>query len=71
MAVINQVVTEKYAIYNGDSAEVLGSMPDGSIDFSIYSPPFAQPGGGVGDQLRRRVLAVGGGGVVVQIGDKS
>jgi len=46
MAVIDQVVTDKYALYNGDSAEVLGSMPDGSIDFSIYSPPFAQPGGG-------------------------
>jgi hypothetical protein len=46
MAVIDQVVTDKYALYNGDSAEVLGSMPEGSIDFSIYSPPFAQPGGG-------------------------
>jgi hypothetical protein len=46
MAVIDQVVTDNYALYNGDSAEVLGSMPEGSIDFSIYSPPFAQPGGG-------------------------
>lgn len=46
MAVINQKVTDQYAIYNGDSAEMMQSLPDGSIDFSIYSPPFAQPGGG-------------------------
>jgi len=41
MAVSNQVVTEKYAIYNGDSCEVLGSLPDDSVGFSIFSPPFA------------------------------
>ena len=46
MAVIDQVVTDKYAIYNGDSAEVLQSFRDGSVGLSIYSPPFAQPGGG-------------------------
>jgi DNA modification methylase len=46
MAVINQKVTDQYAIYNGDSAEMMQSLPDGSIDFSVYSPPFAQPGGG-------------------------
>lgn len=46
MAVIDQVLCEKYAIYNGDSCEVLPSLPDGCIDLSVYSPPFAQPGGG-------------------------
>lgn len=46
MAVIDQKVTDSYAIYNGDSAEMMQSLPAGSIDFSIYSPPFAQPGGG-------------------------
>jgi len=46
VAVIDQKVTESYAIYHGDSAEMMQSLPDGSIDFSIYSPPFAQPGGG-------------------------
>lgn len=29
------------ALYNGDSAEVLKSIPDDSIHFMIYSPPFA------------------------------
>lgn len=46
MAVIDQKVTGEYAIYNGDSCEVLKSLPDGKAGFSIYSPPFAQPGGG-------------------------
>lgn len=36
-----QVITENYAIYNGDCMEVIGQMPDKSIDLSIYSPPFA------------------------------
>jgi len=40
MAVIDQVITEKYAAYNGDCVDVMQDMPDSSIDFSIYSPPF-------------------------------
>ena len=39
--VIDQVITDKYAIYNGDCVEVVGSLNDGSVDFCIYSPPFA------------------------------
>lgn len=46
MAVNEQVVTDHYAIYNGDSAEWIQSLPNKSIDFSIYSPPFATEGGG-------------------------
>lgn len=41
MAVNDQVITDKYALYNGDSCEVLKTIPDASIDFSIFSPPFA------------------------------
>ncbi len=40
MAVIDQVVTDAYAIYNGDSCEVMKSLPNDSIHLSIYSPPF-------------------------------
>lgn len=29
------------ALYNGDSAEVLKGIPDDSVHFMIYSPPFA------------------------------
>lgn len=46
MAVIDQLVTDKYAIYNGDSAEVLAELPDQSVHMAIYSPPFAKHGGG-------------------------
>jgi DNA modification methylase len=35
-----QKVTDEYAIYNGDSMELMHDMPDSSIHLSIYSPPF-------------------------------
>lgn len=46
MAVINQKVTENYAIYNGDSCEVLPTLPDECLGLSVYSPPFGQKSGG-------------------------
>jgi len=39
--VLNQVVTDEYAVYNGDSTEVIQGIEDNSIDYSIFSPPFA------------------------------
>lgn len=39
--VIAQNFTDRWAIYNGDSMDVMAMMPDRSIDGSIYSPPFA------------------------------
>jgi DNA modification methylase len=36
-----QVVTNEYAIYNSDCMFVLPTLPDASIDLSVYSPPFA------------------------------
>ena len=41
MAVIEQEIAEHYAVYNGDSCEVLPSLPSASVGLSIYSPPFA------------------------------
>jgi hypothetical protein len=43
--VIDQKITEDYAIYNGNSAVVLPTLPDGSIHLSVYSPPFATKDG--------------------------
>lgn len=40
MAVNDQVITDKYALYNGDCVEVMAGLPDESINLSIYSPPF-------------------------------
>lgn len=39
--VIEQTVTDQYALYLGDCMEVMPEFPDGSIHLSIYSPPFA------------------------------
>lgn len=36
----DQIITEDYAIYNSDNMEVLPTLPDKSVDLSIYSPPF-------------------------------
>lgn len=40
MAVKEQLITNRYAIYCGDAAEVMPSLPSASIGLSIYSPPF-------------------------------
>lgn len=41
MDVIEQTIEDKFALYNGDSCEVLQGFEEGSIDFAIFSPPFA------------------------------
>jgi DNA modification methylase len=41
MAVQDQVITDKYAIYNGDCLEVLPKLKEASVHLSVYSPPFA------------------------------
>lgn len=40
MAIIDQDITDRYAIYNGDCIEVMAKIPSDSIHLSIYSPPF-------------------------------
>lgn len=40
MAVIEQDVSDRHAIYNGDCMDVLSAMPDGTVHLSVYSPPF-------------------------------
>ena len=41
MKVLDQVTENKYAVYNGDSCEVVKEIPDNSIHYTIFSPPFA------------------------------
>ena len=41
MGVIDQDITDRWAIYNGDCLEVMPGLPDGSVHLSVYSPPFA------------------------------
>lgn len=37
---VDQVVTDEYAIYQGDSCEIIRALPGDSIHFGIHSPPF-------------------------------
>lgn len=41
MAVSDQVITDRYALYQSDCVETLAKLPARSIHLSIYSPPFA------------------------------
>ncbi len=40
MAVMDQVITDQYAVFNGDCIEVMQSMPSERIHLSVMSPPF-------------------------------
>lgn len=44
MAILDQEITDRYALYNGDCRDVLASFPAKSIDLAIYSPPFSGEG---------------------------
>jgi len=39
--IIAQEINDKYSLYNGDSCEVIKGIPDNSIHYSIFSPPFS------------------------------
>lgn len=36
----NEVITNDYAIYQGDCVELIRNLPDESIGLSVFSPPF-------------------------------
>lgn len=38
---LENIVTDRYALYLGDCLEVMPQLPDQSIHLSVYSPPFA------------------------------
>lgn len=40
MNVIDQAMGDRWALYCGDSAEVLAGLPAASIDLAVFSPPF-------------------------------
>jgi DNA modification methylase len=41
MKVIDQAIGDGWALYHGDTVEVAKGLPDRSVDFSVFSPPFA------------------------------
>lgn len=38
--VINQIKSDEYTIYHADTVEVARGLPDNSVHFSVFSPPF-------------------------------
>lgn len=40
MTIRSQEITDRYALYNGDCIQVMATLPDKCIHFSLYSPPF-------------------------------
>jgi DNA modification methylase len=41
MNCIEQTIGDGFALYRGDCVEVLKGLPDASIDYSVFSPPFS------------------------------
>ena len=41
MTNFEKIENDKFTIFNGDCVQVIQGLPDKSVDFSIYSPPFA------------------------------
>lgn len=41
MYVLDQTINEYYTMYHGDSCEVLKGLPDDSIHYMLFSPPFS------------------------------
>lgn len=39
--ILGQVVTDRYGCYNGDTVEMIKGIPDNSIHYTLFSPPFA------------------------------
>ncbi len=40
MNVIDQAIDDRFSLCNADCVDVARALPDASIDFSVYSPPF-------------------------------
>lgn len=40
MAVTDQLITDQFALYNGDCVEVMQGLPNNCVGLSVYSPPF-------------------------------
>lgn len=42
MEILDQYITENYALYQADTTEAIHLIPDDSVGFSVFSPPFSQ-----------------------------
>ncbi len=40
MAIYDQLISDRFALFHGDCIEVMKNLPDKSVHLSVYSPPF-------------------------------
>ena len=41
MKIIEQAITDRYSVYHADTVDVARGLPDSSVHFSVFSPPFS------------------------------
>lgn len=41
MNILNQVINDRFAIYHADNVELVRGIPDNSIHYTLFSPPFS------------------------------
>lgn len=41
MNILNQVINDRFAIYHADNVELVRGIPDDSIHYTLFSPPFS------------------------------
>lgn len=41
VTVLNQHISDRFVAYHGDCVETIRGVPDNSVDYEIFSPPFA------------------------------
>ena len=41
MNVLDQHISDLFALYHGDCVDVIGGFPDDSVHLSVFSPPYA------------------------------
>lgn len=41
MNILDQVIENRYALYHGDSVDITTQIPDNSIHYTLFSPPFS------------------------------
>ena len=41
MNILNQVTNDRFAIYHADNVELVRGIPDNSIHYTLFSPPFS------------------------------
>ena len=57
MNVLNETVSERFAMYQGDCVQTLEGLPENGVHYALFSPPFASNGGqGATSGIKKQVV---------------